>query len=93
LKLTLDVSQSVLFNADHHARIEKILSQYFQRRLKVEVSIDKLTQESPAANRERLRLQEIEDMQNSFTQDETVQTLLSNFSGEIVKDSISPIEP
>jgi hypothetical protein len=74
-------------------RIETILCDFFDRQLQVEIAIDALTVESPAANRERLRLQEIEDMQNQFTQDETVQTLLNKFSGEIIADSISPIEP
>ena len=92
LKLVLDKGQSALYNNDQRQRIEKLLRAYFQTDLAVEIDIGNLETESPAALSQRLKQQEIEDMQNQFAQDKNVKKLVDTFAGKIVIDTISPIQ-
>jgi len=92
LKLVLDKGQSALYNSDQRQRIEELLRAYFQTDLAVAIDIGELKTESPAALSQRLKQQEIEDMQQQFAQDDNVKKLVDTFAGEIVIDTISPIQ-
>ena len=89
LKLILDRGQSALYNEEHKQRIEELLSAYFRTSVSVEIDIGDIKTESPAAHSQRLRNQQIEDMQNRFAQDENVKKLVETFSGEILLDTVS----
>ncbi|MBL4819953.1 MAG: DNA polymerase III subunit gamma/tau [Gammaproteobacteria bacterium] len=92
LKLTLDRAHSAVYNEEHRNRIEELLASYFKIGLAVDIDIGELDVESPAARSQRLKQEKIEEMRAQFSQDKKVRELLDRFSGEIITDSIFPIQ-
>lgn len=92
LSLILDKKQSAIYSDDHRLRIEELISQYFNRQIALQIVIAETNAESMATRSRRLRKEAMEALENRFRQDQKVKDLITNFSGEILVNTISPIE-
>ncbi|MDO9318793.1 MAG: DNA polymerase III subunit gamma/tau [Gammaproteobacteria bacterium] len=91
LLLTLDETQSSLFNEEHQKRIFQSLSRYFDAEIEVQISSGKLNTESPAQIKQRQREERILQSLKAFESDKNIQDILQNFSAHIVQNSISVV--
>ncbi len=91
LQLCLDRAQSAVFSEEHRIRIEQLLAAYFQLPLELTIDIGEPACESPAARSKRQKRERLEQLRNGFEQDDNVKKLVETFSGEILKESISPV--
>lgn len=87
--LTLDETQSALYNDEHGRRIEQVLCEHFTRPLKLTLLIAAIDAESPAQFRHRMREEALQQARTEFAQDEHIQAIISTFSAYIVPDSVS----
>ncbi|MCB1672820.1 MAG: DNA polymerase III subunit gamma/tau, partial [Pseudomonadales bacterium] len=92
LRLCLDSSQSAVFNEEHRTRIEQLLAGHFQTVLELTIEVGEPASESPALRSQRIKREKLEQLRNRFEQDDNVRQLVETFSGEILTESISPIE-
>ncbi len=89
LLLTLDESQSSLFNMEHEKRISQSLSRYLRYDIEVDISSGTLATQSPAQFKQRQREERILQSLNIFENDENVQEILRTFSAQLVHRSVS----
>tara|TARA_R100001377_G_scaffold84809_2_gene69229 strand:+ start:560 stop:2446 length:1887 start_codon:yes stop_codon:yes gene_type:complete len=87
--LTLDETQSALYNDEHGRRIEQVLCEHFKKPLKLTLLIGAIDAESPAQHRQRMREEALEKARTEFAQDEHIQAIISTFSAYIVPESVS----
>ncbi|MBT8147715.1 MAG: DNA polymerase III subunit gamma/tau [Gammaproteobacteria bacterium] len=93
LELCLDSTQSAVYSDEHKDRIAGLLGSFFgQDNLQVAIEIGEPASESPAAYSQRLKQEALERLRNNFQQDDNVQKLVETFSGEVVQESISPLD-
>lgn len=89
IQLSLDESQSSLFNKEHERRISQSLSRYLGSDVEVEISSGKLASQSPAQLKQRQREERILQSLKIFESDENVQEILRTFSAQLVHKSVS----
>lgn len=89
LSLMLDESQSSLFNDEHLRRITQCLTSHFGREILVNISIGRLSAESPAQYRQRKKEERVQEAVRDFENDENVQAIVEHFSAQIQQGSIS----
>lgn len=89
LRLTLDESQSSLFNMEHERRISQSLSRYLGSDVEVEISSGKLATQSPAQFQQHQREERTLQSLKMFENDENVQEILRTFSAQLVHKSVS----
>ncbi len=87
--LTLDETQSSLFNEEHERRISQSMSRYLGAEIKVEISSGRLNVLSPAQLKQRQREERAKQTLNIFEHDENVQDILHTFSAQLVQNSIT----
>ncbi len=87
--LTLDETQSSLFNEEHERRISQSISRYLGAEVKVEISSGHLNVLSPAQLKQRQREERVQQTLKTFEHDENVQDILRTFSAQLVPNSIS----
>ena len=87
--LTLDETQSALYNEEHGRRIEQVLSEHFKKALKLTLLISAIDAESPAQFRQRMREEALQQARTEFEEDEHIQAIINAFSAYIVPDSVS----
>ena len=87
--LTLDETQSALYNEEHGRRIEQLLSEHFKKALKLTLLISAIDAESPAQFRQRMREEALQQARTEFEEDEHIQAIINTFSAYIVPDSVS----
>ena len=91
IELLLDQTQSAVYNSEQEVKAAQALGEYFQREVKVVINVGKVTLETSAAMRQRLKQEKQRKIVEDFEQDENVQGLVTHFSGSIVRDSIVAI--
>jgi DNA polymerase-3 subunit gamma/tau len=89
--LHLSEQHASLWNKNYEERIAKALSSYFDRDLKVEIQMGKLQDQTPAQFRDEERQQQLADALTAIKQDENVKTLLDDFEGTLITESVRPI--
>lgn len=87
--LTLDETQSALYNEEHGRRIEQLLCEHFKKTLKLSLLIGAIDAESPAQFRQRMRDEALQQARTEFEEDEHIQAIINTFSAYIVPDSVS----
>jgi DNA polymerase-3 subunit gamma/tau len=90
--LHLDPAHSALFNASQQRRLADALGQHLGRSLKVEVKIEKPSQETPALAAARRRLARQREAEVAIQADPLVQQMMQQFAAVIRDGSIEPIE-
>ncbi len=89
LVLTLDETQSSLFNDEHKKRITQSLSRYFNKELQVDILFGVLETESPAQFKQRQREEFASQAIRNFENDKNVQAVVQLFSAQLLKSSIT----
>lgn len=86
--LMLNEGQSSLSNKNHEQRIEKALSDYYGKAIKLSFELGKTTAQTPAEiesdRREQARLEAVKIIQD----DANVQKLIESFDGTLITESI-----
>jgi DNA polymerase-3 subunit gamma/tau len=91
INLTLDQTQSAIYNPDQDSKIEQVFNDYFGKPVSVNISISVPNEETSSALRQRLRNERQIELVAQFEGDENVQELVKHFSGSVAKDSILPL--
>lgn len=89
--LRLDKNQSAVFGEELLAKISSLLTHWLGETVEVNVEIAEIVGETPALLAQRLRAEKHAEMVSGFEKDETVQELLTRFSGTLVQDSINAV--
>ncbi|MCY1407339.1 DNA polymerase III, subunit gamma and tau [compost metagenome] len=90
--LHLDPAQSALFNANQQRRLNDALNQYHGRTLKVEVTLQKPEQETPAQAAARKRAERQRSAEASIEADPYVQQMKQQFAAVVRDGTIEPVE-
>lgn len=91
--LTLDESQTSVFNEEQQRRIKAAFDDYFQKDILLEVLTGIITTETPAAWRERMDRERLQAAIVTFENDETVKEIIERFSASIQTGSIEATSP
>ncbi|HQQ62415.1 MAG TPA: DNA polymerase III subunit gamma/tau [Pseudomonadales bacterium] len=89
---TLDQEQAGLFDASHASRLGEALSAFLGKKHQVVIQTGMPTKATPQQVQQQKRAQLQHNAEESFRQDPNVQTLLQQFNGSIVADSITPFQ-
>src|SRR6056300_413753 len=93
ITLTLDESQTSVFNEEQQRRIKSALDEYFKEDIQLEIKTGKIDAETPSAWRERMEQERLQTAIQVFQNDEMVNEILERFSGVIQPDTIEPTSP
>ena len=91
LVLRLDGAHDTLYNDTHRQRIQTALGKYFGTGISLQVEPGTIQSETPAAWRERRRLERLAAAKESFVNDDRVQAIVTAFSGRIQEHTIEPV--
>ncbi|MCY1340723.1 DNA polymerase III, subunit gamma and tau [compost metagenome] len=90
--LHLDPGQSALFNANQQRRLNDALNQYHGRTLKLEVTLHKPEQETPAQAAARKRAERQREAEASIEADPYIQQMKQQFAAVVRTGTIEPLE-
>ena len=90
--LHLDPGHSALYNENHRQRLQQALSTQQGAELRLEVTVQAPTQETPAVAVARRKAARQKAAEASIQADPMVQRLCSEFSAEICEGSIRPLD-
>jgi len=93
ITLTLDESQTSVFNEEQQRRIKSAFDEYFQEEIQLEIKTGKIDAETPSAWRERMEQERLQTAIQVFQNDAMVKEILERFSGAIQPDTIEPTSP
>ncbi len=93
ITLTLDESQTSVFNEEQQRRIKSAFDEYFQEDIQLEIKTGKIDAETPSAWRERMDQERLKTAIQVFQNDEMVKDIVERFSGAIQTDTIEPTSP
>lgn len=93
LNFRLDQSNATLFNETTAERIAEHLSLVLDTAVKVAVSVGPVDVETPAERRQRLLREQRQQALEALQSDPNVQSLISDFGGELDTDSVTPLQP
>lgn len=95
----LDADNDALYDEAHRVRLEQALVSYFGEPIIVEIERAPITQgnaglqtETPRAARQREQEERQQAAVQSLREDPLVNTLIEKFNGELLEDTISPLE-
>ena len=91
LPLRLDREHDTLYNDNHRQRIQAALTDYFGEAISLDVETGIIATETPAAWRERRRLERLAAARQSFLSDDRVQAIVHAFSGRVLEQTIEPV--
>jgi DNA polymerase-3 subunit gamma/tau len=89
--LTLSDQHASLWSENYTERIARALSSYFGKSLTVDIQVGSLAAETPAQLRERQRKEQLEDALVAIKEDENIKTLLNDFDGVLITESVRPV--
>ena len=90
-RLHLEPTQSALYNAAQHRRMNGALNQYLGRTVQLEVEIVRPEQETPAQAAARWRAERQQQAEQSIHDDPLVHEMIQQFGATIRPDSIEPL--
>ena len=90
-RLHLEPTQSALYNAAQHRRMNEALNQYLGRTVQLEVEIVRPEQETPAQAAARWRAERQQQAEQSIHDDPLVREMIQQFGATIRPDSIEPL--
>jgi DNA polymerase-3 subunit gamma/tau len=89
---TLDHEQAGLFDESHTVRLSDALSSFLERKHNVIIKVGTPSSATPQQIQQQKRAQLQRDAEETFRKDPNVQTLIQQFNGTIVEDSITPFQ-
>ncbi|MBT3146779.1 DNA polymerase III subunit gamma/tau [Neptunomonas phycophila] len=84
--------QEALLSGVHKERIQDAILDYFNASIEVKFVKNAQTRETPSQYFSRIKAERLEEAIVSFEQDLVVQTLVEEFQGVVIRDSIVPID-
>ena len=93
IRLVLDASQNSVFNEEQQRRIKAAFDAYFGRDINLVIEPGSIDAETPAAWRERMDRERLQEAVQVFENDATVRAIVDRFSGAIKPGSIEPTKP
>jgi DNA polymerase III subunit gamma/tau len=91
--LLLDESQASVFNDEQLRRIKLAFDAYFEKDINLDIEIGRIESETPAAWRQRMEKERLQEAIQTFEKDSTVHEIVEKFSGAIQKDTIESTKP
>ena len=92
LLFTLDQQHASFFDATHTQRLTEQLSRVFAQPIRIEITVGVPSLETPAAHRERLRLERLAHARQLVIDDPNVQLLQQTFGAALDENSIEPLD-
>jgi DNA polymerase-3 subunit gamma/tau len=89
--LSIDESKAHLSRSNYSEKLEEVLINHFNKKIKVIISMDKITT-SPALEKKAQKAELMENVESAIMQDDLVKELISDFKAEIIPSSIEPIK-
>ena len=89
--LSLDESKVHLSKSHYSEKLEEVLINQFNKKIKVIITIDKIIT-SPALEKRAQKAELMENVESAIMQDSLVKELISDFNAEIIPSSIEPIK-
>ena len=89
--LSIDESKTHLSRGHYSEKLEEVLINYFNKKIKVIITVDKIST-SPALEKRAQKAELIENIESAIMQDSLVKELISDFNAEIIPSSIEPIK-
>jgi DNA polymerase-3 subunit gamma/tau len=93
VSLLLDESQASVFNDEQQRRIKLAFDAYFEKDINLDIELGSIDSETPAAWRQRMEKERLQEAIQTFENDTTVQEIVEKFSGAIKKDTIESTKP
>ena len=89
--LSIDESKTHLSRGHYSEKLEEVLINYFNKKIKVIITVDKIST-SPALEKRAQKAELMENIESAIMQDSLVKELISDFNAEIIPSSIEPIK-
>ena len=89
--LSIDESKAHLSRSHYSEKLEEVLINHFNKKIKVIITMDKIST-SPALEKRAQKAELIENIESAIMQDSLVKELISDFNAEIIPSSIEPIK-
>ena len=89
--LTIDDSKAHLSRGHYLEKLEEVLINHFNKKIKVIITVDKIST-SPALEKRAQKAELMENIESAIMQDSLVKELISDFNAEIIPSSIEPIK-
>ena len=89
--LSIDESKAHLSRSHYSEKLEEVLINHFNKKIKVIITMDKIST-SPALEKRAQKAELIENVESAIMQDSLVKELISDFDAEIIPSSIEPIK-
>ena len=89
--LSIDESKAHLSRSHYSEKLEEVLINHFNKKIKVIITMDKIST-SPALEKRAQKVELIENIESAIMQDSLVKELISDFNAEIIPSSIEPIK-
>jgi DNA polymerase-3 subunit gamma/tau len=92
LRFILDKQHASFFDPTHTQRLTDQLSRVFAAELRVDISVGDPAVETPAAYRERIRLERLAQARQLIADDANIKLLQDAFGAELDENSIEPVD-
>jgi DNA polymerase-3 subunit gamma/tau len=89
--LSIDESKVHLSKSHYSEKLEEVLINHFNKKIKVIITMDKIIT-SPALEKRAQKAELMENVESAIMQDSLVKELISDFNAEIIPSSIEPIK-
>ena len=89
--LSIDESKTHLSRDHYSEKLEEVLINHFNKKIKVIITVDKIST-SPALEKRAQKAELMENIESAIMQDSLVKELISDFNAEIIPSSIEPIK-
>ena len=89
--LSIDESKVHLSRGHYSEKLEEVLINHFNKKIKVIITVDKIST-SPALEKRAQKAELMENIESAIMQDSLVKELISDFNAEIIPSSIEPIK-
>ena len=89
--LSIDESKTHLSRGHYSEKLEEVLINHFNKKIKVIITVDKIST-SPALEKRAQKAELMENIESAIMQDSLVKELISDFNAEIIPSSIEPIK-
>ena len=90
-RLAIDPGHEAILNDKQRAEVADLASRYAGHTVRVAIEICALSEETPAARRNRIRASQEEAARQTLMQDDAVRNLIEQFDGRI--ESVTPNAP
>lgn len=92
LRFVLDQQHASFFDPSHTQRVTDQLNRVFATELRIDITVGEPGVETPAAYRERIRLERLAQARQLIAEDANVRLLREAFGAELDENSIEPVD-